>query len=93
MQRTKQVCALISEHVRNSQVTVHVRTIHTHTYLSVLFLLDLQYMQAVMGTQAPIAVNNSAVKTTMIGMRVLNSSAGGCGGNEPGSVVPTVGDG
>ncbi len=46
-----------------------------------------------MGTQAPIAVNNSTVKTTMIGMRVLNSSAGGCGGNEPGSVVPTVGDG
>jgi len=46
-------------------------------------------MQAVMGTQAPIADNNSTVKTTMIGMRVLNSSAGGCDG----SVVATDGDG
>ena len=39
-----------------------------------------------MGTQAPIADNNSTVKTTMIEMRVLNSSAGGC-------VVPTDGEG
>ena len=46
-----------------------------------------------MGTQAPIPDNNSTVKTTMIGMRVLNSSAGGCGGSEPGSVVSTDGDG
>ena len=46
-----------------------------------------------MGTQDPIADNNSTLKTTMIGMRVLNSSAGGCGDNEPGSVVPTDGDG
>ena len=31
-----------------------------------------------MGTQAPIADTNSTAKTTMIGMRGLNSSAGGC---------------
>ena len=39
-----------------------------------------------MGTQAPIADNNTTGKTTMIEMRVLNSSAGGC-------VVPTDGEG
>ena len=39
-----------------------------------------------MGTQAPIADNNSTVKTTMIGMRVVNSSAAGC-------VVATDGEG
>ena len=44
-----------------------------------------------MGTQAPIADNNSTSKTTMIGMRVLNSSAGGC--DEPGSVLGADGDG
>ena len=38
----KYIFTLITEHVSNLQVTVHVRTIHTHTYLSVLFLLDLQ---------------------------------------------------
>ena len=45
-----------------------------------------------MGTQAPIPDNNSTVKTTMLEMRVLKSSAGGCGGDEPGSMVPTDGD-
>ena len=39
-----------------------------------------------MGAQAPIADNNSTVKTTMTGMRILNSSAGGC-------VVATDGEG
>ena len=42
-----------------------------------------------MGTQAPIADNNSTVKTTMIGMVI--PSAGGC--DEPGSVLGADGDG
>ena len=47
-----------------------------------------------MGMQAPIADNNSTVKTTMIGMKVLNSPAGGCDADEPGGVVvPIDGDG